>query len=72
MLVEGHTGVALFMTLSGYLFAKPVGDHRIDYPSFLWSRAVRDPVAGGRAASGKRYLRRPAVADLAVRHNAHR
>jgi peptidoglycan/LPS O-acetylase OafA/YrhL len=41
MLVEGHTGVALFMTLSGYLFAKPVGDHRIDYPSFLWSRAVR-------------------------------
>ncbi len=24
---EGHTGVALFMTLSGYLFAKLVGDH---------------------------------------------
>jgi len=38
---EGHTGVALFMTLSGYLFAKLVGDHRIDFPCFLWSRAVR-------------------------------
>ena len=38
---EGHTGVALFMTLSGYLFAKLVGDRTIDYPSFLWSRAVR-------------------------------
>lgn len=38
---EGHTGVALFMTLSGYLFAKLVGDHRVDFPCFLWSRAVR-------------------------------
>ena len=38
---EGHTGVALFMTLSGYLFAKLVGDRAIDYPLFLWSRAVR-------------------------------
>ena len=38
---EGHTGVALFMTLSGYLFAKLVGDHRIDFGNFLWSRAVR-------------------------------
>jgi peptidoglycan/LPS O-acetylase OafA/YrhL len=41
LLDEGHTGVALFMTLSGYLFAKLVGGHRIDFPSFLWSRAVR-------------------------------
>jgi peptidoglycan/LPS O-acetylase OafA/YrhL len=41
LLDEGHTGVALFMTLSGYLFAKLVGDHRIDFPCFLWSRAVR-------------------------------
>lgn len=38
---EGHTGVALFMTLSGYLFAKLVGEHRVDFPAFLWSRAVR-------------------------------
>jgi peptidoglycan/LPS O-acetylase OafA/YrhL len=41
LLDEGHTGVALFMTLSGYLFARLVGDHRIDYTRFLWSRAVR-------------------------------
>jgi peptidoglycan/LPS O-acetylase OafA/YrhL len=41
LLDEGHTGVALFMTLSGYLFAKLVGDRGIDYPAFLWSRAVR-------------------------------
>jgi len=41
LLDEGHTGVALFMALSGYLFAKLVGDHGIDFPSFLWSRAVR-------------------------------
>jgi peptidoglycan/LPS O-acetylase OafA/YrhL len=41
LLDEGHTGVALFMTLSGYLFAKLVGDHRIDFGNFLWSRAVR-------------------------------
>jgi peptidoglycan/LPS O-acetylase OafA/YrhL len=38
---EGHTGVALFMNLSGYLFAKLVGDRAIDFPAFLWSRAVR-------------------------------
>lgn len=41
LLDEGHTGVALFMTLSGYLFAKLVGDRAIDYPLFLWSRAIR-------------------------------
>jgi len=41
LLDEGHTGVALFMTLSGYLFAKLVGDRRIDFACFLWSRAVR-------------------------------
>lgn len=38
---EGHTGVALFMTLSGYLFAKLVGDRQIAFGNFLWSRAVR-------------------------------
>ena len=41
LLDEGHTGVALFMTLSGYLFARLVGDRGIDFPNFLWSRAVR-------------------------------
>ena len=41
LLDEGHTGVALFMTLSGYLFAKLTGDHAIDFPCFLWSRAMR-------------------------------
>lgn len=38
---EGHTGVALFMTLSGYLFAKLVGSKQIDFGNFLWSRAMR-------------------------------
>ena len=40
---QGHTGVALFMTLSGYLFAKLIGgaDGSIHYPSFLWNRAIR-------------------------------
>lgn len=41
LLTEGHTGVALFMTLSGYLFAKLLDGKRINYPSFLWNRALR-------------------------------
>jgi peptidoglycan/LPS O-acetylase OafA/YrhL len=41
LLDEGHTGVALFMTLSGFLFARLVGDRTIDFPRFLWSRAMR-------------------------------
>lgn len=41
LLDESHTGVALFMTLSGYLFARLVGERAIDFPNFLWSRAVR-------------------------------
>jgi peptidoglycan/LPS O-acetylase OafA/YrhL len=41
LLEEGHTGVALFMTLSGYLFAKLVGQERIVYCNFLWNRFVR-------------------------------
>jgi len=41
LLTEGHTGVALFMTLSGYLFAKLLEDKKINYPSFLWNRALR-------------------------------
>jgi peptidoglycan/LPS O-acetylase OafA/YrhL len=41
LLDEGHTGVALFMTLSGYLFAKLLDGKSIDYPAFLWNRALR-------------------------------
>ncbi len=38
---EGWTGVALFMTLSGYLFAKLVDGKDISYGFFLWNRLVR-------------------------------
>lgn len=38
---EGHTGVALFMTLSGYLFAKLLDGRSIRYGPFLFNRALR-------------------------------
>ncbi len=38
---EGHVGVALFMTLSGYLFAKLLDGRRVSYPLFFWNRALR-------------------------------
>jgi rhamnosyltransferase len=38
---EGHTGVALFMTLSGYIFAKLIDGKDVDYGAFLWNRFVR-------------------------------
>lgn len=38
---QGHTGVSLFMTLSGYLFAKLIDDRRIDYGGFLFNRVLR-------------------------------
>ena len=41
LLDEGHTGVALFMTLSGYLFAKLLDGRSINYGAFLWNRAIR-------------------------------
>jgi len=41
LLEEGHAGVGLFMTLSGYLFAKITDGRRIVYPTFLWNRLVR-------------------------------
>jgi peptidoglycan/LPS O-acetylase OafA/YrhL len=41
LLTEGHTGVALFMTLSGYLFAKLLDGKNINYASFIWNRVLR-------------------------------
>lgn len=41
LLDEGHTGVALFMTLSGYLFAKLLDGKSISYPAFFWNRLIR-------------------------------
>src|SRR5690606_1665436 len=40
-LTEGHTGVALFMTLSGYLFAKLLDGRRMAALPFLWNRFLR-------------------------------
>ncbi len=41
LLDEGHTGVALFMVLSGYLFSKLLSNKKIDYKKFLWNRGLR-------------------------------
>jgi peptidoglycan/LPS O-acetylase OafA/YrhL len=41
LLDEGHTGVALFMTLSGYLFAKLLDGKSIIYSAFIWNRVLR-------------------------------
>jgi peptidoglycan/LPS O-acetylase OafA/YrhL len=38
---EGQTGVSLFMTLSGYLFAKLLDGRSIRYRTFLWNRVLR-------------------------------
>jgi peptidoglycan/LPS O-acetylase OafA/YrhL len=38
---EGHCGVALFMTLSGYLFAKLLDGKDVHYGWFLWNRVLR-------------------------------
>ena len=38
---EGHTGVALFMTLSGYLFAKLLDGREFSFLPFLWNRFIR-------------------------------
>jgi len=40
-LTEGHTGVAIFMTLSGYLFAKLLNRRQIVFIPFLWNRFIR-------------------------------
>lgn len=41
ILMEGHTGVGLFMVLSGYLFAKILDGRQILYRQFLWNRVLR-------------------------------
>ena len=41
LLTEGHTGVAIFMTLSGYLFAKILLDKKIIYKYFFLNRVLR-------------------------------
>jgi peptidoglycan/LPS O-acetylase OafA/YrhL len=41
LLDEGHTGVSLFMTLSGYLFAKLLDGKTINYAAFIWNRGLR-------------------------------
>ena len=41
ILDEGHTGVAIFMTLSGYLFAKLLDGKDIIYRQFYLNRALR-------------------------------
>lgn len=41
ILDEGHTGVSLFMTLSGYLFAKLLSGKSIHYGAFFWNRVLR-------------------------------
>jgi peptidoglycan/LPS O-acetylase OafA/YrhL len=41
ILDEGHTGVALFMALSGYLFAKLLDGKAVAYGPFFWNRLLR-------------------------------
>jgi peptidoglycan/LPS O-acetylase OafA/YrhL len=38
---EGHCGVALFMCLSGYLFAKILDGKEVIWPRFYWNRFLR-------------------------------
>jgi peptidoglycan/LPS O-acetylase OafA/YrhL len=38
---EGHTGVSLFMVLSGYLFAKLLDGRAVNYAPFFWNRFLR-------------------------------
>jgi peptidoglycan/LPS O-acetylase OafA/YrhL len=41
LLDEGHVGVALFMVLSGYLFAKLLNGKDVAYLPFFWNRFLR-------------------------------
>jgi peptidoglycan/LPS O-acetylase OafA/YrhL len=41
LLEEGHTGVSLFITITGFIFATIIGDRKVDYPRFLYNRFLR-------------------------------
>ncbi len=41
LLDEGHTGIGLFMVISGFIFTVIADGHRIDYLGFLRNRLVR-------------------------------
>lgn len=41
LLFEGHTGVALFMVLSGYLFSRLTEGREIDFTAFRYNRFIR-------------------------------
>lgn len=38
---EGHTGIGLFMVISGFIFTYIARDHEVRYAPFLFSRVVR-------------------------------
>jgi len=40
-LYEGHTGVAIFMALTGYLFAKLLDNREVLWLPFIWNRVLR-------------------------------
>jgi peptidoglycan/LPS O-acetylase OafA/YrhL len=41
LLEEGHTGVALFITITGFIFTFIIGENQISYPRFLFNRFLR-------------------------------
>lgn len=41
LLEEGHTGVALFITITGFIFTSIIGERQVDYGRFLFNRFLR-------------------------------
>lgn len=41
LLEEGHTGVSLFLVLSGFIFMRLAGDKVLDIPGFYYNRLLR-------------------------------